>query len=318
MTRRQGSLASLLPPKSETGKQPKQAPAASKSAAALPIGAAPEADIRSIAFNPYNPRESLGDVRELTANMHEHGQQQVVTVVTRAAFLAVHPHTESEFGPDVLFVVIDGNRRRLAGEKAGLTKLKYVVDDGLAESAEKMLISALITGIHHQSFEPIDEARAIEHLVEVMGSAAEVARYLSKTPGWVSQRRALLKLVPDLQQEVKTGALTVKAARTIGTLPEGEQRKAAAQARATKSRDSAAGRGAGKPDGEPSKLVPAQASTETTAADQDRETPAPSGGTAARTVHLGTPQEIAAELERNLAPAELEALVEILMSKIGG
>ncbi|WP_345680498.1 ParB/RepB/Spo0J family partition protein [Yinghuangia aomiensis] len=286
----------------------------SKSAAPPVVGAAPEVATTLIAFNPYNPRESLGDVAELTASMQEHGQMQVITVVTREAFLKAHPHTESEIGPDALYVVVDGNRRRLAGEMAGLAKLKYVVDDSLAETAETMLVSALITGIHHQSFEPIDEARAIERLVDVLGSAAEVARHLSKTPGWVSQRRALLKLVPELQEEVKSGALTVKAARTIGTLPENEQPKAAAEARAARTRDKAAGPGKARSSGEQPTRVPAQASTGT--ADEQRGTTLPHAGTAAPTMRLGTPQEIATELAQHLAPAELEVLVEILMSKI--
>ncbi|MFC8247559.1 ParB/RepB/Spo0J family partition protein [Streptomyces chartreusis] len=187
-------------------------------------------ELRLLAGNPFNPREELTAIDETAESLRAKGQIQPVTVVRREAFLNAHPGQEAELGESAEYVVIDGNRRLAAAELAGLAELRIDVNDDLAATAEDIVESALIANIHRVDLPPMDQAKAIQELVQIHGSQGEVARRLGKTPAWVSQRLALLELTPDLQEKVETGKLKVEPARRIGRLPKGEQEAAAEKA----------------------------------------------------------------------------------------
>jgi ParB family chromosome partitioning protein len=196
-------------------------------------------ELKLLAGNPFNPREELTEIEE-TAESLRIKQIQPVTVVRRAAFLNAYPGQEGEIGEDAEYVVIDGNRRLAAAELAGLAELRIDVNDELAASAADVVESALIANVHRVDLPPLDQAKAIQGLVEIHGSQGAVARRLGKTPAWVSQRLALLELTPELQEQVETGALKVEPARRIGRLPKeqqaGEAEKAIAAAKAPRQR----------------------------------------------------------------------------------
>jgi ParB family chromosome partitioning protein len=117
-----------------------------------------------------------------------------------------------------------------AAALAGLTELRIDVNDDLAASAADILESALIANIHRVDVPPMDQAKAIQELVQVHGSQGQVAKRLGKTPAWVSQRLALLELTPELQEKVEAGELKVEPARRIGRLPKDQQRAEAQKA----------------------------------------------------------------------------------------
>ncbi|MEU3038109.1 ParB/RepB/Spo0J family partition protein [Streptomyces griseoaurantiacus] len=182
-----------------------------------------------LAHNPFNPRDELTDIEETAESLRVKGQIQPVTVVRRAAFLQAHPGQEATVDK-AEYVVVDGNRRLAAAHLAGLPELRIDVNDDLAASAEDVLESALVANIHRVDVPPMDQAKAIQELVQVHGSQGEVARRLGKTPAWVSQRLALLELTPDLQEKVETGVLKVEPARRIGRLPKEQQAEEAQKA----------------------------------------------------------------------------------------
>jgi ParB family transcriptional regulator, chromosome partitioning protein len=184
--------------------------------------------LTSLAHNPFNPREELTDVAETAESLKVRGQLQPVAVVRRAAFAAVHPDQEEKLGA-AEYVVVDGNRRLAAAAEAGLAELRIDVNDDLAASAADIVESALIANIHRVDVPPLDQAKAIQQLVEVHGSQGQVAKRLGKTAAWVSQRLALLELTPDLQEKVETGELKVEPARRIGRMPKAQQAAAAAE-----------------------------------------------------------------------------------------
>jgi ParB family transcriptional regulator, chromosome partitioning protein len=184
--------------------------------------------LTALAHNPYNPREELTDVEETAESLRVRGQLQPVAVVRRAAFIAVHPDQEPAIG-SAEYVVIDGNRRLAAAPLAGLAELRIDVNDDLATSSADILESALIANIHRVDVPPLDQAKAIQQLVETHGSQGQVAKRLGKTAAWVSQRLALLGLTDELQEKVTTGELKVESARRIGRMPKKEQAAAAAE-----------------------------------------------------------------------------------------
>lgn len=151
---------------------------------------------------------------------------QPLTVVTRSAFLAAHPGQDEALGT-AQYVVVDGNRRLAGAKMAGIDDVPVHVDDSLAEDADTLLETALTAAVQHEDLAPLDEAKALQRLVEVHGSQRAVARSLGKSSGWVTQRLTLLKLTPDLQQAVEDKKLPVEVARTVGQLPEQQQGGAA-------------------------------------------------------------------------------------------
>ncbi|MFI1259104.1 ParB/RepB/Spo0J family partition protein [Streptomyces netropsis] len=175
-----------------------------------------------LAHNPFNPRDELLDLDEIIASLQEKGQITALTVVTRDAFLAAHPEQEPEI-EDAEWVVLDGNRRLASARHAGLAELRIDVNDALATSATDLLENALVANLHRVDIPPLDEAKVVRDLVKIHGSQGAVAKKLSKSEAWVSQRLALLKLPDDLQEKVEAGELKVKDGRRIGRLPAEQQ-----------------------------------------------------------------------------------------------
>lgn len=199
----------------------------------------PRIPVDQLAPNPYNPRGSLAAIEEMADSLTGKGIIQPLTVVTRDAFLAAHPEHASDL-TTADYVVVDGNRRLAGAKLAGLDDVPVHVDDSLAEDADTLLETALTAAVQHEDLEPLDEARALQRLVEVHGSQRAVARALGKSSGWVTQRLALLNLTPELKKAVSQKTIPLDVARTVGQLPEQQQHRAAEQAltqRAAKKRE---------------------------------------------------------------------------------
>ncbi|GEK04497.1 ParB/RepB/Spo0J family partition protein [Streptomyces sp. 1-11] len=255
-----------------------------------------------LAPNPYNPRATLASIEEMADSLTSKGIIQPLTIVTRDAFLAAHPnHTQDLASAE--YVVVDGNRRLAGAKLAGLDDVPVHVDDALAHDADTLLETALVAAVQHEDLEPLDEARALERLVQVHGSQRAVARALGKSSGWVTQRLALLKLTPELKQALEDKTLPVKVARTVGQLPEQQQQSAADKALAQRAKQKTeTGR---KPKG----AYPV--STPTTAA------PAPQDGPAIVSDAQSADEDLtalAANLKRRLTPQQIKELVELLIA----
>ncbi|MFB7257583.1 ParB/RepB/Spo0J family partition protein [Streptomyces nojiriensis] len=185
--------------------------------------------VDTLAHNPYNPREELKSVDDLADSLTARGVIQPLTVVTRQAFLTAHPGHEDGLGA-AAYIVVDGNRRLAASNLAGLDDVPVHVDDSLAQDADTLLETALTAAVQHENLDPLDEAKALQRLVHVHGSQRAVARALGKSSPWVTQRLALLKLTPELQDAVENRSLPVEIARNVGQLPTQQQQSAAEEA----------------------------------------------------------------------------------------
>ncbi|EFG78418.1 ParB-like protein [Mycobacterium parascrofulaceum ATCC BAA-614] len=193
---------------------------------AMPSRTTPLTDLTP---NPRNPRDDLGDLSDLEsiADM----QLQPVVVVTKNAYLRLYPD-------DVItarFVVINGCRRLAAAHKYGRTDLAIVVNDDVARDRITLISASIAENVDRKDFDVIEEAKAVQALVTECGSAAEAATRLRRTQAWVSQRRALLGLAPELQAALRRGELAIREARNLALVPLEEQvaRWRAAQERNT-------------------------------------------------------------------------------------
>lgn len=204
--------------------------------------------LRELVGNPQNPRDDIGDLADL-ASIAER-QLQPVVVVTRGAYEKLYP--EIQIG--TRWVVVIGNRRLAAAHKYGRPELDIVVRDDLAVDHGTLLSAIISENVDRDDFDVIEEAKAVEQLVDKVGSADEAAKLLHKSKGWISQRRALLGLAPELQASVRRRELAVREARSLARLPREEQ---IARWRAA-TENGAAGEGSGgsdsanRPDSSPS------------------------------------------------------------------
>ncbi|MDX3232933.1 ParB/RepB/Spo0J family partition protein [Streptomyces sp. ME19-01-6] len=190
-------------------------------------GSAPtQLALHLISHNPDNPREQLGDVTDLANTLRDHGQSQPLDIMTREAYLTANPDREDELEPRAMYVVIEGNRRLAAAREAGLSSVKVAVDDTAKDSGQ-ILERALVANIHRQAFEPLDEAKALQRLLEIHGTQDALAQRLHRSQGWVSQRLALLGLTPELKQRLENGEeKSVELLRRVGNKPPEQQQAA--------------------------------------------------------------------------------------------
>jgi ParB family chromosome partitioning protein len=176
-------------------------------------GPAHSAPLAQLSANPRNPRDDLGDLAELAsiADM----QLQPAVVVTAEAYRALYPEDPIA----TRYVVINGCRRLAAAHKYGRSTLDIVVNDALARDRVTLISAAITENVDRQDFDVIEEARAVEALVAECGRADVAGQRLHRTEGWVSQRRALLKLAPELQSALRRGELAIREARSLARVP---------------------------------------------------------------------------------------------------
>lgn len=170
--------------------------------------------------NPRNPRQFVGNLEDLASIKDR--QLQPGTAISRRAWLKLWPEDGETLG-DAKFVVVNGNRRLAAAAKFGRDGLDVVIRDGLAVDRATVLWAAVVENIDRENLDVLEEARAIELMVEETGSANEAAERLGRSKGWVSQRRALLKLAPELQERLRAGELALRTARSLAKVPQAEQ-----------------------------------------------------------------------------------------------
>ncbi|ART74406.1 hypothetical protein BTO20_37970 (plasmid) [Mycobacterium dioxanotrophicus] len=167
--------------------------------------------------NPRNPRDTVGDLEDLASIVDI--QLQPAAVVTRAAYLRLYPDDEITAN----WVVINGCRRLAAAEKYGKDTLEIVVKDELARDRATLIAAAIRENVERVDFDVIEEAHAVQSLVDECGSGREAAKRLGKSEGWITQRRALLELAPEIQEKMRAGEIAVRHARTLAKVPEERQ-----------------------------------------------------------------------------------------------
>ena len=205
--------------------------------------------MHTIVGNPSNPRpeEDYSDddpeFAELKASMREIGQLQPLAVVSRPVFEKAKAEAVAQASPqarkllrEAEWVVVTGNRRLAAARQLGWTRIDIRVQDQLGDEEGRIDEAVIIENIHRKALSKIAEAEYLQVMVGRHGSQEEVARRIGKSQMYVSQRLALLKLAPDIQEEVDAGTLKVKPARELAgkTTDHDEQRAMVAELKAQK------------------------------------------------------------------------------------
>ncbi|MFJ4717451.1 ParB/RepB/Spo0J family partition protein [Streptomyces sp. NPDC088785] len=174
--------------------------------------------------NPQNPRDP-GDVSDLASIKDR--QLQSCRGISSSAYLKLWPEDVDrlEAAADSI-VIINGNRRLTAAREYGRENLLVLVDDTIAASRAAVLRAAYDENTARQDFDPIEEAKAVMGIVSQYATAKEAAKAEGWSESWISHRKNLLKLHPELQQEVRARAkgskegdgISINVARRLGSV----------------------------------------------------------------------------------------------------
>ncbi|HXU92654.1 MAG TPA: ParB/RepB/Spo0J family partition protein [Gallionella sp.] len=150
--------------------------------------------------------------------------------------LVVRPAAEGRF------VVIAGERRRLAALKAGETRVPVVIRACTDEEALEVRVFENIGLGVRSALEPRDMANAIQAISERFASPEEAAQYFGRAPTWLGQATAAANLSEKVTALLDSGKISSTSAaiqleklakkneakaesliEQIGQLPEGEK-----------------------------------------------------------------------------------------------
>jgi ParB family chromosome partitioning protein len=161
---------------------------------------------------PFQPRKDFSDesLRELADSIKEQG--------------VVQPLIVRKKGSD--FELIAGERRWRAAQIAGLTEVPILLRDVDDRTALEL---ALIENLQRENLNPLEEALGFAQLIEQFQLTQELAAArVGKSRAAVANSLRLLKLPPAVQEQVRTGRLSVGHAKVIlGLLSPAEQTTAA-------------------------------------------------------------------------------------------
>ena len=124
------------------------------------------------------------------------------------------------------FVLIAGERRWRAAQKAGLRELPALVKEVSEREAFEL---ALIENIQREDLNPVEEAEAYQRLLQEHGlTQEELASRVGKDRSTVTNSLRLLRLPDAIKGAVISGALSMGHARALlGLGDEGDLKKAA-------------------------------------------------------------------------------------------
>lgn len=157
-------------------------------------------DVKLIHGNADNPRRSVGDVTELALSIREQGLLQPIVVA-----------------PDNVaggYVVLAGHRRLAALEQLRSPRALCLIR--FPKNSTEAIALMLVENGQRVAVTPMEEARAMQRLIDAGMSQVDIARKIGRTPAHVSTRVALVHLSPEDQDAVDRGILSVGEATAIG------------------------------------------------------------------------------------------------------
>ncbi len=156
--------------------------------------------IERIQHDKGQPRQYFDDTRleELAVSIREQGVVQP---------LLVRPLRDGNF------VLIAGERRWRAAQRAGLHEVPVVIRNVSDQQAFEM---ALVENLQRQDLNPVEEAQAYRRLIDEHGYTQEqLADRLGRDRSTVANSLRLLKLPDPVQEALIAGALSAGHARAL-------------------------------------------------------------------------------------------------------
>ncbi|MEW5919524.1 MAG: ParB/RepB/Spo0J family partition protein [Bacillota bacterium] len=168
-----------------------------------------ELPLEKINANPNQPRKDFDEekLREMAETITNYGVIQPIIVQKRGD----------------AYILVAGERRLRAAAMAGLKTIPALVKD---YPAEQLMAIALIENLQREDLNPIEEANALQLLIQEYGiTQEELAAKLGKSRSAIANAIRLLSLDPLVQNYLEQGILTPGQARPLLALTEGERQR---------------------------------------------------------------------------------------------
>jgi ParB family chromosome partitioning protein len=159
-----------------------------------------ECAIEDVQRAPDQPRHTFDEaaLEELAGSIREQGVIQPLIVRT---------------APGGRFVLIAGERRWRAAQRAGLKQVPVIVKEATDAEAFEL---ALVENLQRSDLNPIEEAEAYRRLTEDSGYTQELlAQRVGKDRSTVANALRLLRLPAPVREQCATGQLSMGHARAL-------------------------------------------------------------------------------------------------------
>lgn len=159
--------------------------------------------------NKNQPRKMFDEtsLEELASSIKQHGIIQPIIV--------------RDIDKGKKYQIIAGERRWRAAKIAGLEKMPAIIKE--YDDANRMAV-ALIENIQRENLNPLEEAQAIQSLLEECHMThSQIADSIGKSRATVSNLLRLLALTPHVKKMINLGQLEMGHARALLSLSEKQQ-----------------------------------------------------------------------------------------------
>lgn len=175
-----------------------------------------------VAEHPDNPRESLGDIKELAASIRSLGLRQPIVVVPADRFTSTN--RQLTIPSTAKWVVLAGHRRRAAALLAGVEAVPAWVRPDLA-AREDAAETFVVENVHRAALSPLEEARVYALLTDLTGGTQRaVAQRCGVSQAHVSKRMSLLRLPQAAQDALAGGTFAITDALALVAVEGSDQR----------------------------------------------------------------------------------------------
>jgi ParB family transcriptional regulator, chromosome partitioning protein len=155
--------------------------------------------INALHPDPNQPRKTFKNIENLAASIKEQGLLQPIVV--------------KPLGEDAYKIIV-GERRYHAAKLAGLTEISAIIRE---EEDADTLILQLLENDQRDQVSPLEEAQALEKLIEKMGLTKQaIAKELGRDSHWISMRLGLIHANPQIKALI--GSEKIADLRTLHEL----------------------------------------------------------------------------------------------------
>lgn len=158
--------------------------------------------------NPHQPRRDFNDesLKELASSIREFGilQPLVISKIEK----------EVEFGTEVEYQLIAGERRLMAAKMLGWERVPAIIKN-ISQKSEQLAM-AIIENLQRTDLNPIETARAYAKLQDEFGlTQREIAAKIGKSRETITNTLRLLNLPSEIQEAVAKNQINESQARLL-------------------------------------------------------------------------------------------------------
>ena len=175
-------------------------------------------EVEKIKSNPLQPRKEFDQesLKELAASIREFGILQPI-VVSKIEI-------EKEFGADVEYQLIAGERRLMAAKLLGWERVPAIIRR--VETKANQLELAIVENLQRQNLNSVETARAYAKLQDEFGlTQREVAARMGKSRETIANALRLLNLPAEVQDAIAKNQINESQARLLMTVEDQSQQQ---------------------------------------------------------------------------------------------